>query len=73
MRQCLPGGGDDLVSANNPHRPKMKMAKLDPERCLGCGVCVEMCAQQDGIQLVQRESRVLTPLNTYPSHGGDGD
>ncbi|WP_420645121.1 4Fe-4S dicluster domain-containing protein [Candidatus Leptofilum sp.] len=51
-----------LVSANNPHRPKMKKAKLDEEICLGCGVCVNSCPQY-GIQMEPRPQRVLTPLN----------
>jgi ferredoxin len=51
-----------LVSANNPAKPKMKVAKLDPERCLGCGVCVRTCPTET-IFLRSRPSRVITPLN----------
>jgi len=51
-----------LVSANDPHHPKMKMAKLDEERCLGCGVCVRVC-NQDSLLLESRPERVLTPVN----------
>ncbi len=52
-----------LVSANNPHRPKMKKAVLQQEICLGCGVCVSACTQ-DGIALQSRPQRVITPLNS---------
>ena len=52
-----------LVSANNPHRPKMKKAVLREEICLGCGVCVSSCSQA-GIQLESRPQRVITPLNS---------
>ena len=52
-----------LVSANNPHKPKMKKAKLDEEMCLGCGVCLQACSQK-GIALKQREQRVITPVNS---------
>ena len=51
-----------LVSANNPVKPKMKVAKLDEDICLGCGVCVRTCTK-DSIYLKPRPSRVITPLN----------
>ena len=51
-----------LVSANDPHKPKKKLAKLDADICLGCGVCVKVCSH-DGIRLKSRPSRVITPLN----------
>lgn len=52
-----------LVSANNPHRPKMKKAKLNAEICLGCGVCIKSCPQ-GGIHLESRPQRVITPLHS---------
>ena len=52
-----------LVSANDPHRPKLKKAKLDEEICLGCGVCVRACPQK-GLSLRSRAERVITPLNS---------
>ncbi len=51
-----------LVSANNPFKPKMKIAKLDEDICLGCGVCVNVCPKEC-IKLESRKSRVITPLN----------
>jgi ferredoxin len=53
-----------LVSANDPRRPKRKMARLDAARCLGCGVCVRVCAHTGSITLASRPQRVLTPLNS---------
>jgi ferredoxin len=51
-----------LVSANNPGRPKRKVAKLDEALCLGCGVCVRTCPTTS-IHLESRPKRVITPLN----------
>jgi len=51
-----------LISANNPHRPKMKLAKLEEDLCLGCGLCVRSCPK-DSIHLEARPQRVITPLN----------
>ena len=39
-----------------------KRAKLDEEVCLGCGLCVRACPQ-DNIRLKSRPKRVITPLN----------
>jgi ferredoxin len=52
-----------LVSANDPDKPKRKVAKLDQDLCLGCGVCVPACPE-DGITLVPREERVITPVDS---------
>ena len=52
-----------LVSANDPHRPKKRKAKLDEAVCLGCGVCTRVCPT-DGIRLEARPERVITPLNS---------
>jgi len=51
-----------LVSANDPIKPKMKVAKLNEDICLGCGVCLRTCAK-DSIHLKSRLKRVITPLN----------
>ena len=52
-----------LVSANDPHHPNRKQAKVDEELCLGCGVCARACTQH-GITLRSRPQRVITPLNS---------
>jgi len=51
-----------LISANAPHRPKMKLARLEEDLCLGCGLCVRSCPK-DSIHLESRPQRVLTPMN----------
>jgi ferredoxin len=52
-----------LISANDPHFPKMKKAKLNAEICLGCGICVRSCPK-NSLSLVQRPQRVVTPVNS---------
>jgi len=52
-----------LVSANQPHRPGHKKARLNEDICLGCGVCVRTCPQK-GISLRSRVSQVITPVNS---------
>ena len=52
-----------LTSANDPHRPKKKRAKLDEGFCLGCGVCVRNC-DRGGLRLEARPQRVLTPVDS---------
>jgi ferredoxin len=52
-----------LTSANDPHRPKRKQAKLDETLCLGCGVCVHNC-ERDGIRLRPRLESVITPVDS---------
>ncbi len=51
-----------LVSANDPEKPKKKVAKLEEEICLGCGLCVKQC-KNDNIELISRPERVITPVN----------
>jgi len=51
-----------LVSANDPKRPKGKMARLDEERCLGCGICIKVCSHE-ALHLESRPERVITPVN----------
>jgi ferredoxin len=51
-----------LISANNPHKPKMKKAKLLEDICLGCGVCVHSCSF-GSLSLKSRKERVITPIN----------
>lgn len=52
-----------LVSANDPHQPNKRKAKVLTELCLGCGVCVSACSTRT-IRLESRPQRVLTPLNS---------
>ena len=52
-----------LVSANDPHKPRARAARLDESVCLGCGVCVGECSH-DALKLESRSQRVLTPLDT---------
>ena len=51
-----------LVSANNPVKPRRRVARLNTEICLGCGVCVRECPDKS-ISLVSRSERVITPVN----------
>ncbi|MFP4307618.1 MAG: 4Fe-4S dicluster domain-containing protein [Desulfococcaceae bacterium] len=60
--EICPVEGMSLVSANDPNRPKAKTARLDEEVCIGCGLCVRNCPT-GGVALVERETRVLTPMN----------
>jgi ferredoxin len=60
--QACPVEALALVSANDPGKPKRKVARLDQDVCLGCGVCVRAC-DQDGIRLEERAARVITPVN----------
>jgi ferredoxin len=52
-----------LASANDPHRPRRKQAKVNEDLCLGCGVCVRNC-DRDAIRLTARAERVITPVDS---------
>jgi ferredoxin len=52
-----------LVSANDPHKPNKRLAKLDVAMCLGCGVCTRVCPTK-GLWLEARPERVITPVNS---------
>lgn len=63
--QCVnvcPVDAMSLISANNPHKPKARMARLREEICLGCGLCANACPRKH-ITLKFRSRRVITPLN----------
>ncbi len=52
-----------LVSTHDPEHPNRRKARLDANVCLGCGVCIKSCPT-NALKLVQREKRVITPLNS---------
>ncbi|PLX39881.1 MAG: (Fe-S)-binding protein [Deltaproteobacteria bacterium] len=52
-----------LVSLNDPNNPKKKRARLEEDICLGCGLCVRGCPSMGAVVMVERDKRVLTPLN----------
>jgi len=52
-----------LISANDPKRPKRKLARLNSSVCLGCGLCVRGCPEK-AVRLKKRDQRVITPVNT---------
>jgi ferredoxin len=39
------------------------VARVDHNRCLGCGVCIRACTKTGSLSLERRPQRVLTPLN----------
>ncbi len=51
-----------LVSANDPRKPKRKIARLHESLCLGCGLCVRACPGKH-LRLESRPERVITPFN----------
>lgn len=61
--QVCPVEALSMVSANDPHHPKLRQAKLDEQVCLGCGVCVHNCSRE-AIHLEPRDQRVITPVNS---------
>ena len=52
-----------MVSANDPAKPRKKLARLNEDVCLGCGICEPVC-KPDAIRLEKRGERVITPLNS---------
>jgi ferredoxin len=52
-----------LDSDNDPRHPNKKVARVDHNRCLGCGVCIRACTKTGSLSLEYRPQRVLTPLN----------
>jgi len=58
-----PIGAMSSVSANDPHRPKKRKARLNEAICLGCGLCVRTCSSRS-ITLSPHPERIITPLNS---------
>jgi NAD-dependent dihydropyrimidine dehydrogenase PreA subunit len=55
-----------LISANDPHRPQRRKARVSEDICLGCGVCVRACPT-NSLTLASRPnraSRVITPVTS---------
>jgi len=52
-----------LVSANDPHEPRKRTARLNEEICLGCGLCVKTCPTES-IRLSVRKETVITPVSS---------
>ena len=52
-----------MVSANDPAKPRKKVARLNVDVCLGCGICANVC-KPSAIHLEERQQRVITPLNS---------
>jgi ferredoxin len=60
--EACPVEAMSLISANDPRKPKRKVARLNADTCLGCGLCARACARK-AILLESRPRRVITPLN----------
>jgi len=52
-----------LISANDPHKPQRKTAKLDEDNCLGCGICLSGC-KNNALELKLRKRKIITPVNS---------
>jgi NAD-dependent dihydropyrimidine dehydrogenase PreA subunit len=61
--QACPAEAVARVDSEGQGRRKY-WAVVDPERCLGCGVCVDAC-DFGARSMVPRERRVFTPVTTF--------
>lgn len=52
-----------LVTANDPHHPRKREARVTEDLCLGCGVCARVCPT-GSITLAARPERVIPPYNS---------
>jgi ferredoxin len=53
----------DEGEAADPHRPKVKRARVNVELCLGGGACVPRCGHA-ALKLELRPARVGTPVDS---------
>ncbi len=60
--QACPVEALSACSSNDPKHPKKMKARINESVCLGCGVCVRVCAPKS-ISLKPRPKRVITPVN----------
>jgi NAD-dependent dihydropyrimidine dehydrogenase PreA subunit len=61
--EACPADAIERVDSEGQGRRKY-WAVVDPERCLGCGVCVDAC-RFGARTMVPRERRVFTPATTF--------
>jgi len=63
--RCLPTCPAKIMTlaTDQPNGRGRKRAVIDPELCLGCGVCARVC-QRNAIRMQPRPQRVLTPVNS---------
>jgi ferredoxin len=52
-----------LVSANDRDKRRRKLARVEEDLCLGCGVCIRKC-EKGSLTLAPRAARVITPLDS---------
>jgi ferredoxin len=62
--ELCPMNAAGLVSANDPKKPKRKLARIDPGMCVGCGVCVQKCPAR-AVTMMKRGTRVIHPETTF--------
>ena len=53
------GSSSEMAARENG----VKRARVIPERCIGCGVCIKHCPTK-ALQLEPRPNRMITPLDT---------
>ncbi len=63
LRQVPSGLSGQCFGAGGGNGAKKKKALLNPDICLGCGMCVRSCPA-DSMELLPRAERVITPVNS---------
>lgn len=61
--EACPAGAVARVDSEGKGKRKY-WSVVDPDRCLGCGVCVDAC-RFDARTMIPRKHRVFTPLDTF--------